>query len=336
MDPVRLIADAVLYEGYILWPYRRSAAKNAKRWTFGGVYPRGYSTSGHEDDPWRMQTQCLLEGDADARVDVRVRFLHVVDRQVARASEGVLEPVDELAVGSDRHLTWQEATEREIGGTFVLGRLAEAPERVEIAIPEATKKEPLVDRAGVQVGALVHSSRSLAGTVEVAAELLRGRHHRLTVAIENLTPWNGGTRDEALERTFVSTHTILRAERAAFVSLADPPAALRELADQCENVGTWPVLVGEPGDRTTLLSSPIILEDYPRIAPESPGDLFDGGEIDELLTLNILTLTDDEKREMRDSDPRARDILERTASLTPEQLMRLHGAMRDFRSLRGA
>jgi hypothetical protein len=83
-----------------------------------------------------------------------------------------------------------------------------------------------------------------------------------------------------------------------------------------------------------LLSSPIILYDYPQIAPESPGDLFDGGEIDQLLVLNILSLTDEEKEEMHASDPRTREILERTESLSPEELMNLHGAVREFRMLR--
>jgi hypothetical protein len=299
-DQVKLIADAVLYEGYILWPYRRSALKNAKRWTFGGVYPRAYSESGHPDDAWRMQTQCLAVGDGSTRADVRVRFLHVVDRRVLRATESGLEPVDELTVGAERHLSWEEAT----------------------------------DPAGGIAGALRRTARGLAGTVEVHAQQVRPGVHRLTVAIANTTPWDGGTRDAALERTFVSTHTIVRLEGGELASLTDPPEDLRELAGGCENVGTWPVLVGGPGDRTTLLSSPIILEDYPRIAPESPGDLFDGGEIDELLTLNILGLTDEEKREMRDSDPRAREILDRTARLTPEEIMRLHGAVRDFGALR--
>jgi hypothetical protein len=81
-------------------------------------------------------------------------------------------------------------------------------------------------------------------------------------------------------------------------------------------------------DRSTVLCAPIILSDYPEIAPESPGDLFDGGEIDQLLILNILSLTDEEKREMRDSDPRAREILERTEALSEDELMRLHGARR--------
>ena len=74
-----------------------------------------------------------------------------------------------------------------------------------------------------------------------------------------------------------------------------------------------------------MLSAPIILSDHPRIAPESPGDLFDGGEIDGLLALNILALTDEEKAEMRDADPRTRAILERTENLTREQLWKLSG-----------
>ena len=157
---------------------------------------------------------------------------------------------------------------------------------------------------------------------------------RVDGRIANTTPWDGGTREEALRRTFCSTHTVLRARGGAFVSLTDPPDALREAAEACGNEGTWPVLVGEPGSRDTLLSSPIILEDHPRIAPESPGDLFDGGEIDQMLVLNILTLTDEEKAEMRDTDPRTREILERTEALTPEELMRLHGAIRDFQVVR--
>ncbi len=81
-----------------------------------------------------------------------------------------------------------------------------------------------------------------------------------------------------------------------------------------------------------MLSSPIILYDYPQIAPESPGDLFDGAEIDEILMLRIMTLTDDEKREMRQSDDRARQILERTESLPDEQFMKLHGVLRGLRT----
>jgi hydrogenase maturation protease len=156
---------------------------------------------------------------------------------------------------------------------------------------------------------------------------------RLTEMVTNTTPWaahGAGAREDALKQTFCSTHAVLEVARGAFVSQTDPPVQLREEAAACRNDGTWPVLVGEPGERHTLLSSPIILEDHPRIAPESPGDLFDGGEIDQLLILNILTLTDEEKAEMRDSDPRAREILERCEALSEEEFLRLHGAVREL------
>jgi hypothetical protein len=333
MDPVRQIADAVLYEGYILWPYRRSALKNQRRWTFGGVYPRAHGAA-HPDDRWVMRTQCLLEGGDEAAVDVRVRFLHVVERAVARATPGGLEPVDELTVGDRRHLAWDEAVEREIVvPRLPLGALP-AGRRVAIVIAAGGEREDLRDPAGRVAGALLRSWQPLAGAVEVGAERLAAGLMRLTVAISNTTPWDGGAREDVLRRTFCSTHTVLRAAGGAFVSLTDPPEPLRGAAESCRNEGTWPVLVGEPGERHTLLSSPIILEDHPRVAPESPGDLFDGGEIDQMLVLNILSLTDEEKAEMRDSDPRAREILERTEALSDEELMRLHGAIRDLRLVR--
>ena len=125
-DAVRAIADAVLYEGYLLWPYRRSATKNQRRWTFGGVYPRAHS-EGRDDDPWLMRAECLLEApDEAAEVDVRVRFLHVVARGVARAGKAVLEPVDELAVDDRRYLAFDEAVEREVA---VPARALGAPRR---------------------------------------------------------------------------------------------------------------------------------------------------------------------------------------------------------------
>ena len=66
MDDVRRIADAVLYEGYVLWPYRRSALKNQRRWTFGGVHPREHAER-HPDDRWRMETQVLVEASCSRR-----------------------------------------------------------------------------------------------------------------------------------------------------------------------------------------------------------------------------------------------------------------------------
>jgi len=335
VEAAKKIAEAVLYEGYLLWPYRRSARKNQQRWTFGGVYPRAYSEARGGDDPWIMQTECLVSGDEESGIDVSVRFLHVVERKVARKTGETLEFVDELRAGGELHLAWDEAVQRDIMvGRFKLSELADSSERVEIDIAGGSTEEPLEEPAGEVVGAVVRSWRPLCGAVQVGAELLRGGTFRVTVKITNTTPWGGEDRESTLRQTFVSTHTTLEVRAGEFVSLIDPPEGLRKAAEGCENLKTWPVLVGEEGDRSTLLSSPIILYDYPQIAPESPGDLFDGTEIDQMLILNVLNLTDEEKEEMRASDPRGREILERCESLSPEELMRLNGTFKDIRMLR--
>jgi hypothetical protein len=329
MDAVRRIADAVLYEGYVLWPYRASALKNQRRWTFGGVYPRAHS-EGRDDDPWLMRTQCLVEGDDETAVDVGVRFLHVVAREVAEQTPDGLRPVAELRVGDQRHLAWDEAREREIAAPGLRVAGLAVHQRVAVGIGAGREEVELRDASGARAGVLVRSWEPLEGALDASAERLADGLFRLTVTITNTSPWDGGPREEALRRTFCSAHTVLHVRGGAFVSSTDPPPALREAVDACRNEGTWPVLVGEPGERHTVLSSPIILEDHPRIAPESPGDLFDGGEVDQLLTLSILAMTDEEKADMRDADPRTREILERTEALTGEQLMALHGAIREF------
>ena len=300
VDPVRAIADAVLYEGYILWPYRRSALKNQRRFTFGGVFPPTHTHS-HPDDLCSMRAEVLLWGNGE--VNVTVRFLQVVQRTVL-GPDG--EPVDERIVDGARFQSWEEAVEREL----------EAPGP--IAIPAGAERD----------GFMLRSWERLGGEVEVHDTPARTAGlRRITVTVRNLTPCAArGSRQDALTRAFCSTHMLLRAAPGgSFVSSTDPPAELADEAAVCRNVGCWPVLVGEPGRRDTMLASPIILEDHPRIAPESPGDMFDGGEIDQLLVLNILALTDEEKAEMAACDPRAAEILARVESLDAERMMALHG-----------
>jgi hypothetical protein len=323
VDAVERVAAAILYEGYLLWPYRRSATKNQRRWTFGVVYPRAYSEAGG-DGPWSLQTQCLVRGQRPI-VDVRVRFLQVVDRRIGRRAAAGLEFVDELRIGGERYLSWQEASECEVRlDALGLGDPV-TPTRLAIDVPAGTAEEPLPHGAG----AIIRTWEAICGEVEAHAESLRPQLFRVTVRVANATPWTGGDRSRALAHALVSTHAILRVVDGEFVSMTDPPDDLRLDVAACRNRGAWPVLVGPAGERSTMLSSPIILPDYPRIAPESPGDLFDGTEIDQLLTLNILSLTEEEKSELRATDPRARAILERTEALTPDALMRLHGAVRD-------
>jgi hydrogenase maturation protease len=174
-------------------------------------------------------------------------------------------------------------------------------------------------------------SETLRGQIDLRAIELAPRLFRLTVVIRNCETLSGTaamTRDDVLLRSFVSVHSILHATGCEFISLLDPPDRFQDAAAACQNKGAWPVLAGDERIRDTMLCSPIILYDYPQIAPESAGDLFDGTEIDEILALRILTMTDAEKLEVRNGDDRARRILERTELLPPEHFQKLHGALR--------
>ena len=338
------IVAAVLYEGYILYPYRPSSVKNQQRWTFGGVFPAAFARAGG-GDPCAMQTQCLLRGDARTRVELRVGFLHLVARQIGSLAQAVdvlpaadeLEfiPVASLDVEGVRYLSWEEAVERETPvPPTTIERLLQGV-TVPIAVPGSRSVEAIRDAGGDIVAVAVRTALDLQGKVSFSAIAVGPGAFRLTVRVENITPLGAAeiaSRDLAQRCSFVSTHTLLGVEEGMFVSLTDPPEDLREDARHCENQGAWPVLVGLPGEVDTMLSSPIILYDYPEIAPESAGDLFDATEIDEILILRILTMTDEEKRQMAAIDPRARVMLERTESLTPAALDRLHGTLRYPRS----
>jgi hypothetical protein len=339
------IARAVLYEGYILYPYRPSAIKNQQRWTFGGIFPRDFADPAGSD-PCTMQTQCLVRGH-DPVIDIKIRFLHLVTRQVGTLTEPALElaadseppftPVQSLDIDGTRFVKWEEAIEREVvaprlAPQALLGRPAVIP----FDFSGSRQLEPLKRRNGQVAGMLLRVAQRLQGELTIAAEPVGYELLRLTARIENITPCEPREitdRNRAQRRAFASTHTILAVHGGHWVSLMDPPEDLREAAASCDNQGTWPVLVGEAGSTDTLLSSPIILYDYPELAPESPGDFFDGTEIDEMLTLRILTMTDEEKREMAATEPRARALLERTEAMTPMEIGRLHGALRSPRGL---
>ena len=327
-DPAAAVARAVLYEGYVLWPYRRSALKNQRRWTFGSVLPQSWSTAGHPDDAWRMRTECLLVAPAKgATLRARARFLQIVDRRVARLGAQGLQFVDEIQVGRDRWVAWEEARERELA-TRPLEIRPGVEQIVPLRIPDGIEAEWIEDASGKRVAAVVRGWRELQGELRVQCESIDDRLYRIGVEVVNTTPWQGASREDALRSSFASAHMVLEAVGAELVSLTDPPKSLAEAAADCEQVGCWPVLVGERGARDSVLASPIILPDYPTVAPESPGDLFDGGEIDELLTLHVLALSDEEKEEMRATDPRTREILERTTALAEEQVLALHGTRR--------
>jgi hypothetical protein len=342
------IVKAVLYEGYMLYPYRPSAVKNRQRFNFGVVYPRVYSEAQGGSDACMMQTECLVVGDGQTQCMVRVRFLRMVGRSMVKlltplselssVTDANIEKVETLEVGGKTFQPWQEAVEEVIEVTECsLAALAAQPMQWPFRLSAKQEREAIRDEGGLIVGLIVRDKARVAGQIEFAAARLDDGLFKLTTRISNdsrMEAFLPVTRDEALARALVSAHTILEVRGGEFVSLVDPPDSYRAYAGMCQNIGTWPVLVGAERERDTMLSSPIILYDYPRIAPESPGDLFDGAEIDEILSLRILTMTDDEKREMRQSDDRARRILERTETLPAEHFAKLHGALRGLRPVR--
>ena len=337
-DRVQQIADAVLYEGYLLYPYRQTAVKNQQRWTFGGVYPPAYSAVQRGADACAMRTECLIAGGDDASVSVRVRFLHLTERTVGvMDSEPDFRLVQELRVGDRVYRPWQEAVERSVDAPDLsLPALIAAPIHVPIYFPASREVEPLRDSANNDAGAVIRTQQAIDGTIAIGAERVGEDIWKLAVRIENRTALAvAGTpsRDDALPHAFISTHAIIGVRGGQFISLLDPPAGMEPIVARCENVGTWPVLVGDEGDRSMMLSSPIILYDYPQIAPESASNLFDGTEIDEILTLRIMTLTDDERREIQESDPRGHELLARTEAIPPEQFMKMHGVIRTLRPL---
>jgi hydrogenase maturation protease len=342
------IANAVLYEGYILYPYRPSV-KNRQRWTFGGLYPEAYCSAQGGRESSTSQTECLVSGGPATTFEAVVRFLHLTDRRVGEYLPPLPEwpgalalptrPVEVLRDGDRLLQSWQEAEEREVTLPEVtLGDLSARPQSQPFAFPGGSRSEPVRGAGGEVVGVLVREQRLVEGVIEWTAAEAEPGLFRVTLRVVNRTPLAADrrlSRDEALLHALVSTHALLGVGGGEFVSLLDPQACWREAAAACRNFGTWPVLVGEEGRRDTLLSSPIILYDYPQVAPESPGDFFDGTEIDEMLTLRIMTLTDEEKRAMAGVDERAGALLARTEALARERLLGLHGTIRGLRPVPG-
>ena len=340
LEQVKEIANAVLYEGYLLYPYRQSAIKNRQRWTIGVVYPREYSMANGGLEPWAMQTECLGAGEANTTFDLHVRFLHLLVCTVKQSERTARQPQQIQDQDSTLHTgEWsiasrfaaeprEEGMEREVSAlNLSLNELLEHTHTLDFAFP-GTRIVDEPDDASSHT--LVREQQPLKGTVTIAARRIDTEIFKLTVRIENSTPETAAIANlhDVMLHSFISSHTILQVHQGMFASSMDPPEAMHALTQECTNIRTWPILVGSEGDSDFMLSSPIILYDYPQIAPESPGSLFDSTEIDEILTLRIMTLTDEEKDEMRHGDMRVREILERTENLTPEAFMKLHGTLR--------
>ena len=287
-DSVEKIANAVLYEGYMLYPYRPNSTKNQQRWNFGTLYPRAFAEAQRPHEPFRFVAECLVAASDTATLDIRARCLQIQPH----------------ATGSDAECA------ADLGDLTVAGLLI----------------------ASQEYGLTFTCSTSLSAQLQINAQPVETGAVKLRIELANVTPVDGApSREAVLPLSLTSAHLLLRVTGGEFISLLDPTPQYQQAVSECHSVGVFPVMVGEPEKRDTMLCSSIILYDYPQVAPESSGDFFDATEMDEMLSLRVLTLTEEEKQQMREADPRTRGILERTEALPAEHMMKLHGAIRGLR-----
>jgi hypothetical protein len=329
----RKVADAILYEGYLLYPYRRSAQKNQVRFQFGVLMPPAYAGV-DACEPSASQTECLLECPDDARIWILVRFLQLTRRTVQAVDPrtGGLTGTDGLLVDGASYSEWDEAAEREHRVTVPVAGLLDGDAELPCHVGAGERAEDITDSAGTRAGRLIYTWAGLDAVIKIHAERIPGPYRvlRLRIRVENVTPMREPprVRDDGLRHALIAAHALIGAEDGSFLSMTDPPEWAASLVAGCTNTGTWPVLAGPQECRSLMLASPVILYDHPEIAPESAGDLFDATEIDEILTLRTLAMTDDEKAEARSTDPRAADLLDRLDGLPPQMLEKMHGAIR--------
>lgn len=319
-DRVRAVADAVLYEGYLLYPYRGTSSKNQARWQFGVLGPPGAADAGlGEDDT--LATQFLVDGSQ--AITLVVRFLQLQHRRAQRELATDFETVDELTTASGSWLTWDEAVECEMS----FGPLAfdDQPWTLPVTAPPATDIE-LLDG-----GRLVRERQEVRGVLTVSHEP-DGALRRVSVRVSNVgegVKSKADGKESVIARSMIGTHVIAEVIGGQFVSLLEPPPAAADAVSRCRQHRCFPVLAGPPGTQDMLLISPIILYDHPEVAEQSNTALYDCTEIDEILTLRVMTMTEEEKAQARATDPRAAQIIDQCDAMSPEAMARLHGVLRD-------
>ncbi|MDJ0346484.1 hypothetical protein QMK19_36545 [Streptomyces sp. H10-C2] len=326
LDQLRTIADAVLYEGYLLYPYRASSHKNQSRWQFGVLGPPHAVAASFAEEPG-MEMQCLLAPvESPGSVEIRLRFLQLQVREVQlRTKDGQHERVEKLIVDGAAVLSWDEAVEREVVlPAQALTGAAEAVHRV----AGGAEVEPLTDARGLSLGRIVRRREPLVFRIGTRTTADNG-YLRLSVSVQNEHEERADDKDAAIRASLIGAHLLIQAQGARFVSLLEPPEEATDAARRCRQRRCWPVLAGPKGSTDTLLGAPIILYDYPEVAEQSPGALFDSTEIDEILTLRVMTMTEEEKAEARATDPRAREIIDRCDAMTAADLQQLHGLLRE-------
>ena len=285
------------------------------------------------ESPAASQTECILEGKAATELTATVRFLQL-QRRTVLAAPGLAE-VSSLRVDGTEYLPWDEAAEREQRVTVPVSELLSGRAEVPFTVPGGVDGEDLAGPDGQLAGRLVRRRETLSGMIRLTAERLPGPYGALRVRLvlanrtEPARPLR--RRADGLPFALIAAHSLICVPGGRFLSMTDPPEWAVPAVSGCVNTGTWPVLGGPAGCAELILSSPVILYDHPEIAAESAGQLYDSTEIDEILTLRTLALTDAEKQEARATDPRAAELMDRLDELPPEMLERMHGAIRYLR-----
>lgn len=287
MNKIEKIADSILYEGYNLFPFRKSALKNQKRFNFGIVSPKGWAKN-KVNETFSQQTEVLIfSKKQDFDIEVKIRFLQV----------------------EDRDNDWQKAISRSVENSFCL---------LDIFSEEKELKFEFSGKGNFH---------KLAGKIKIRASKLEDHLFKLSLVLFNTSNLENLQSKQVLPISFLSTHTILQINSGNFISLLEPKEAFENCTKTCENIGTFPVLVGDKKKQNSILSSPIILYDFPEVSENSFENFFDGTEIDELMVLSILALPDSEKEEIRKTDEKAAMILEKLENADAQDLMKLHASM---------
>ncbi len=167
----RQVADAVLYEGYLLYPYRQTAQKNQVRFQFGVLMPPGYATV-DPNERAATQTECVLDCGDDAEVRVLARFLRYTERTVQAISPdtGDLQDVGALYVAGTEYTTWTEAREQEHQVAVPVRDLLAGDQRRDFALPAGTSAERITDPAGRPAGQVTRRWAGLDGRISLHAE----------------------------------------------------------------------------------------------------------------------------------------------------------------------
>ena len=315
------LTKTVLYEGYSIFPYHRTSVKNLKPIPFGVIYPEQYH-SHNQHAPATMKTECIVTGQKHSSINITVRFLHLMTTKIFQNDDE-----ENTSLPGDG---WQTIERLINSGDLNISEIIGNKKVFPIDFDSIEEYKNIYDQNNVLKEKQSNSVLKITGNVIIEAFVVENIENtfRISVTVSNNTPLitaKSISRDKVFQQSFLSTNTILKVTGSEFVSDQNPPEEFKEIVGQCEKIGTWPILIDE--SNTIMLSSPIILYDYPTINKHSKLDLFDSLEIEEMLILQLSAMSDTEKQQIAESDGKMREMLDKASRVTPQELLNLHGHM---------